>query len=132
MSLYAQFARMRSSSGLSENCDHTNLCLGSVWLIAAQSLAKVLCSESSVKTFLDVCRAHGYRLDYDAFIASFSSSKARALLLQLRQSQCLEVFINERLLMASKGFADKDDFESKVGSQLDLHVSACKARRSCG
>ena len=42
-------------------------------------------------------------------------------MLQLRQSQCLEVFINEHLLMASKGFADKDDFESKVGS----HLSAC-------
>ena len=47
-------------------------------------------------------------------MASHSSNKARALLLHLRQSQCLEVFINERLLMASKGFLDKDDFERKV------------------
>ena len=47
-------------------------------------------------------------------MASRSSNKARALLLHLRQSQCLEVFINERLLMASKGFLDEDDFERKV------------------
>ncbi len=56
-------------------------------------------------------------------MASRSSNKARALLLQLRQSQCLEVFITERLLMASKGFLDKDDFERKVSplsSQLCL------------
>ena len=68
-----------------------------------------------MQSHVNACRAHGYRFEYDAFAASFSSSKARALLLQLRQSQCLEVFINERLLMASKGFADRDDFESKVG-----------------
>ncbi len=47
-------------------------------------------------------------------MASRSSNKARALLFHLRQSQCLEVFINERLLMASKGFLDEDDFERKV------------------
>jgi len=68
----------------------------------------------------ELCRAHGYGFDYDAFVASYTSSKARAMLLQLRQSQCLEVFINERLLMASRGSAEKDDFESKVGRQSDI------------
>ena len=78
---------------------------------------------------MTVCRAHGYRFDYDAFVASYSSSKARALLLQLRQSQCLEVFINERLLMASKGFADRDDFESKVGLQPGgSYLSICSPK----
>ena len=78
-------------------------------------------------------RAHGCHFDFDAFVASFSSSKARALLTQMRQSQCLEVFINERLLMASKGRADKDDFERKVQhdehflhhSELSCHISDC-------
>ena len=68
----------------------------------------------------DVRRAHGCHFDFDAFVASFSSSKARALLIQMRQSQCLEVFINERLLMASKGYADRDDFERKVWPQPDM------------
>ena len=75
-----------------------------------------------------VCRAHGYCFDYDAFGASYSSTKARALLLQLRQSQCLEVFINERLLMASQGFADRDDFESRVRLLLATPLIAWQAR----
>ena len=81
-------------------------------------------------------RAHGCHFDFDAFVASFSSSKARALLTQMRQSQCLEVFINERFLMASEGYADKDDFERKVPrdehflthSELSCHRSVCLLR----
>ena len=73
------------------------------------------------KRLLNARRAHGCHFDFGAFVASFSSSKARALLTQMRQSQCLEVFINERLLMASKGYADKDDFERKVWLQSDMH-----------
>ena len=83
----------------------------------------------------NVFRAHGCTFDFDAFVAFFSSSKARALLIQLRQSQCLEVFINERLLMASKGYADKDDFERKVWLQTDTpflhHPFFSHNRSSC-
>lgn len=78
------------------------------------------------------CRAHGCHFDFDAFVASFSSSKARALLTQMRQSQCLEVFINERLLMASKGYADKDDFERKVqpDERFSLITQSCPVTKS--
>ena len=65
-------------------------------------------------------------------MASRSSNKARALLLHLRQSQCLEVFINERLLMASKGFLDKDDFERKVLPRVLLLPHLAVGRRLDG
>ncbi|KAK9915164.1 hypothetical protein WJX75_005465 [Coccomyxa subellipsoidea] len=56
-------------------------------------------------------RAHGYRFNHAAFVASFSSTKARAFLEQLRQSQCYEVFFNERLRLASEGVPFGDPFE---------------------
>jgi hypothetical protein len=45
-------------------------------------------------------------------VASFSSTKARAFLEQLRQSQCYEVFFNERLRLASEGVPFGDPFEA--------------------
>lgn len=62
------------------------------------------------------CRAHGWRFDHAAFIASFRSARTRAFLGHLRESQCYEVFINERLRMASQDYADIDSFEAKVPS----------------
>ena len=61
------------------------------------------------------CRAHGWRFDHAAFVASFRSSKTRAFLSHLRESQCFEVFINDRLSMAAEGMASFDAFETKVG-----------------
>ncbi|EIE19512.1 hypothetical protein COCSUDRAFT_83563 [Coccomyxa subellipsoidea C-169] len=55
--------------------------------------------------------AHGYRFNHAAFVASFHSAKARAFLEQLRQSQCYEVFFNERLRLASDGVPFGDPFE---------------------
>ncbi|BDA43641.1 probable DENN domain-containing protein 1C at N-terminal half [Coccomyxa sp. Obi] len=56
-------------------------------------------------------RAHGYRFNHAAFVASFRSAKTRAFLEQLRQSQCYEVFFNDRLLVASSGQPFADQFE---------------------
>lgn len=61
-----------------------------------------------------LCRAHGYRFNHAAFVASHRSSKTRRFLEQLRQSQCYEVFINERLLLASQAYITADPFEAKA------------------
>ena len=73
-------------------------------------------------------RAHGWRFDHAAFVASFRSARTRAFLAHLRESQCYEVFINERLRMASQEYADIDTFEAKV---LSLVVVA-RARALAG
>lgn len=48
-------------------------------------------------------------------MASFRSTRTRAFLTHLRESQCYEVFINERLSMAGQGMGSFDAFETKVG-----------------
>lgn len=63
-------------------------------------------------------RAHGYRFNHAAFVASFRGAKTRAFLQLLRQSQCFEVFLNERLLLASKGDIVTDAFETKASTCL--------------
>jgi len=47
-------------------------------------------------------------------VASFRGTKTRVFLQLLRQSQCFEVFLNERLLLASKGDFITDAFETKA------------------
>jgi hypothetical protein len=70
------------------------------------------------------CRAHGWRFDHAAFVASFRSAKTRAFLGHLRESQCFEVFINERLAMAAEGIAAFDAFETKVALALSSFANS--------
>ncbi len=65
----------------------------------------------------DCRRAHGYRFNHAAFVASFRSAKTRTFLEQLRQSQCYEVFFNDRLLVASSGQPFADHFEASTSRQ---------------
>ena len=67
-------------------------------------------------------RAHGWRFDHAAFVASFRSAKTRAFLSHLRESQCYEVFISERLAMAAQGMGAFDAFETKVGCEKAFSV----------
>lgn len=61
------------------------------------------------------CRGDGYQFDHAAFVRSRGGSdKAQEFLRQFRHSQLFEVFINERLKLASQGYKTQDTFESKV------------------
>jgi hypothetical protein len=51
-------------------------------------------------------------------VSSFHSAKARRFVEALRQSQCYEVFMSERLLLASQAYITDDPFEAKAGSLL--------------
>lgn len=62
------------------------------------------------------CSAHGFMFDHGAFAAAHQRKARVAAFLQLfRASQMLEVFITERLRLASEGYATDDPFELKVG-----------------
>ena len=80
-----------------------------------------------MRRVLRACRAHGWRFDHAAFVASFRSARTRAFLAHLRESQCYEVFVNERLRMASLQYADIDAFEAKV----PLLVCGTSTERPC-
>ena len=59
------------------------------------------------------CRAHGWRCDVRAFIGAQRRS-ARAFLGLMRNSQLFEVFVRERLLLASQGYPVTCAFEAKA------------------
>lgn len=61
------------------------------------------------------CRGDGYQFDHLAFVASQGrNDKAQHFLSLFRHSQLYEVFINERLLLASQDYKTTDTFECKV------------------
>ena len=64
-----------------------------------------------------VDRGDGFQFDQLAFVASQGrNDKAQTFLRQFRHSQLYEVFINERLKLASQNYKTDDNFESKVGN----------------
>lgn len=64
------------------------------------------------------CRAHGFVFDQGAFTASHRrKDRVVAFLKQFRNSQMLEVFITERLQLASEGYMTDDPFEIKVAER---------------
>lgn len=62
-----------------------------------------------------MCRGDGYEFDHLAFMASHGrNDKAHYFLGLFRHSQLYEVFINERLKLASQEYKTTDTFENKV------------------
>ncbi len=60
-------------------------------------------------------RGDGFQFDQLAFVASQGrNDKAQTFLRLFRHSQLYEVFINERLKLASQDYKTDDNFESKV------------------
>lgn len=61
------------------------------------------------------CRGDGFQFDQLAFVGSQGrNEKAQNFARQFRQSQMYEVFINERLKLASQEYKTSDHFERKV------------------
>lgn len=61
------------------------------------------------------CRGDGFQFDQLAFVSSQGrNEKAQNFARQFRQSQMYEVFINERLKLASQEYKTSDNFERKV------------------
>ena len=62
-----------------------------------------------------VCRGDGFQFDQLAFVASQGrNEKAQNFARLFRHSQLYEVFINERLKLASQDYSTSDNFECKV------------------
>lgn len=62
-----------------------------------------------------ICRGDGFQFDQLAFVASQGrNEKAQNFARLFRHSQLFEVFINERLKLASQDYRTPDNFESKV------------------
>lgn len=62
----------------------------------------------------DMPRAYGWRFDQRGLVASHRRQSTRAFLEAFRHSQMYEVFITERLHLASRSYATKDAFEARV------------------
>lgn len=61
------------------------------------------------------CRGDGFQFDQLAFVASHGrNDKAQQFASLFRHSQLYEVFINERLKLASQDYKTTDTFECKV------------------
>jgi hypothetical protein len=79
------------------------------------------------------CSAHGYVFDQAAFIAAHKrKDKLAAFLAAFRNSQMLEVFVTERLKLASEGYVTEDPFELKVGQSGGSAAAAVRARLLSG
>lgn len=62
-----------------------------------------------------VCRGDGFQFDQVAFVGSQGrNEKAQNFARMFRHSQLYEVFINERLKLASQDYKTSDNFESKA------------------
>ena len=62
-----------------------------------------------------ICRGDGFQFDQLAFVGSqVRNEKAQNFARLFRQSQMYEVFINERLKLASQDYRTSDNFERKV------------------
>ena len=94
-----------------------------MWVMLAHVLSAVATSFTHLP---HACSAHGWRFDHAAFVATFRSARTRAFLNHLRESQCYEVFINERLHMASQDYADIDSFEAKVALSIVQAPHICR------
>ena len=107
---------------------------------AFQVLMQASCSKGNLVAFdwhksntnccssaVSLGRGDGFQFDQLAFVASQGrNDKAQTFLRLFRHSQLYEVFINERLKLASQDYKTDDNFESKVCcSCTKPSLSAC-------
>lgn len=94
-------------------------------LLKQVMLAALTCPSAACCTAVTELRVHdsvdgvhrgdGYQFDHQAFTGSHGrNDKAQHFLSLFRHSQLYEVFINERLKLASQDYKTTDTFECKV------------------
>ena len=79
-----------------------------------------------------ICRGDGFQFDQLAFVGSqVRNEKAQNFARLFRQSQMYEVFINERLKLASQDYKTSDNFERKVLINSVEVSAACTSYFAC-